>query len=601
MADPTDEELERLAGGVGLKSSEFGAIYDELSPAGERKWQVLRLMRDPAKPVFFSGLRNARDGGWLTELTDRILEVDGFKEIDEDTDSAEALRTQLQSILDPALGFLGAENLRSGTVVAVRRVCKIEVQLEDGDLAWGTGFLIGPQAVLTNWHVVAPVMKGEKSPPAGSEKKLRLIFDYHRMRGEEKCDLASGWLIGASETHPSERPTEAVFDEAADPLGFDSHLDFAVLRPARPVGRERGYYSLDPELKPCLKVPGSQLVLFQHPGGSTMRVAVGAGTALWPDGVGTRLRHTANSTPGSSGGLLLNSSFKPVALHQCGLKDAGGNAVVNGAIPTASIAAMQVNVQSVVGTDYLWRTKDGEAILGRDDFQDRVAQAADGAVRIITVRGGEKSGKTFSMAILQSILEPAEHVVVALPASTVPAEARDCAVEILRRIAPAGTDPPELPDIDERETAKSAWIRDLLAPALMAELRKAAGQRVIWLVLDDLDKEGGIPDTSVRQLLEQLYRAIGSAEFLRIILLGFTGAVPGADPELVADDDARPLHGTDLVAFFKRRFTAEDSEFDDNAVTALAATGMGIVDKAKPLTPQLGNYASKATLVEGDG
>lgn len=601
MADPTDEELERLALKVGLKSSEFGAIYDELSPAGERKWQVHRLMADPAKPVFFAGLRNARDGDWLTRLTDRILEVDGFKEIDEDTDSAEALRTQLQSIINPALGFLPADKLRSGTIVAVRRVCKVEVELEDGRTSSGTGFLIGPQAVLTNWHVVEPVLKGAESPPAGSEKKLRLVFDYHRMRGEEKCELAQSWLIGSSRTHPLERPTEEVLAEDADPRGFDSHLDFAVLRTARPIGRERGYYSLDPELKPCLEIPGSQLVLFQHPGGTTMQVAVGAGTALWPDGVGTRLRHTANSTPGSSGGLLLNSSFKPVALHQCGLKDSHGVAVVNGAIPTASIAAMQVNVHSVVGTDYIWKTSDDEAILGRDDFQDRVGQAADGAVRIITVRGGEKSGKTFSLSILQSILEPAQHVVVALPASTVPAEARDCAVEILRRVIPAGTEPPELPSIDERETAKSAWIRDLLAPALMAELRKAAGHRIIWLVLDDLDKGGGIPDTSVRQLLEHLYQVIGSAEFLRIVLLGFTGAVPGAKPELVADDEARPLHETDLAAFFQRRFTAEGGDYDPAEVDTLAATGIGLVDPAKAATPQLGTYAMKAKRGGGGG
>lgn len=571
MADPSDEELERLAARITLSPQEFGEIFDPLSKEDNGSiWMVVRLMSAPGKPPYLIALQKARDGGWLSRLGNEIASRRGIPAMDEDSEDGKQVRAQMHSIVKPSLGLLGADDLKSGAIAAVRRVCKVEVVDAAGQLSSGTGFLIGPQAVLTNWHVIEPALDadGRKDEAA----KIVVVFDHLQARGSNDNEIAADWLIGSSKYHPIEKPTKELLAEDADPEGFDTHLDYAVIRLAKPLGRERGFYALDPAHRPSVEEQGSQVLLFQHPGGLKMFTAWGAGTRLLPTGTETRLRHTANATVGSSGGLLLDKDFKPVALHQCGFTDEKGNGVINGAIPTSCIASgLPPETAEVIGVDPVFRTADGDPIIGRDTLQYSIDGIARGVWRIIAVRGPPKSGKSFTVTILRSMLGDAEHLYVMLPASEVPVKARDLAVELLRRVTPPGAESPALPDGSEAETAKEAWMRDELAPALIAALRSAAGTRTIWVIVDDLDSEK-IVDTSARRLLEHLYQNLTGAEFLRFVLIGLDGAVPGANPKLVIPEDTRQLVQGDVEVYLERVYTAANKPQGlDFAGTAKAA------------------------------
>jgi hypothetical protein len=597
MAEPSDEELERLAERITLSPQEFGEIFDPLSKEdGGSIWMVVRLMSAPGKPPYLIALQKARDGGWLPKLADEIATRRGIPAMDEDSEDGRRVRAQMHAIVQPSLGLLGADDLRSGAILAVRRVCKIEVVDKDGKLSSGTGFLVGPQAVLTNWHVIEPALDAEGK--AEKAAKVVVVFDHLQVRGSNDNEVAADWLIGSSKYHPIEKPTKELLAVNAPADGFDTYLDYAVIRLARPLGRERGYYALDPAHKPSVAAKGSQVLLFQHPGGLKMFTAWGAGTSLLPTGIETRLRHTANATVGSSGGLLLDKDFKPVALHQCGFTDPAGNGVINGAIPTSCIASgLPPDTTEVIGVDPIFRTTDGAPIVGRDTIQDSIDAAAKGIRRIIAVRGAPKSGKSFSVTILRSMLGEAEHLYVMLPASEVPTKARDLGVELLRRVTPAGSEPPALPDGSDAETAMEAWIRDTLAPALIAALRAAAGTRTIWVIIDDLNSEG-IPDTSARRLLEHLYQNLAAADFLRFVLIGLAGAVPGAPEKLVVPEDTRPLVEGDVKIYLERVYTAANVPLDQ-ATISLVGKGAMKAARQSPL-PQVVRIADFLSVFEPD-
>src|SRR5262249_49397624 len=69
------------------------------------------------------------------------------------------------------------------------QVCRVEMDRN----AAGTGFLVGPDAVLTNFHVLESVLKGEASP-----SKVGCRFDYKVLADKSRLE---GTVVGL---HPTE-------------------------------------------------------------------------------------------------------------------------------------------------------------------------------------------------------------------------------------------------------------------------------------------------------------------------------------------------------------------------------------------------------------
>ena len=193
----------------------------------------------------------------------------------------------------------------------------------------GTGTLVGPDLVLTNHHVIAPLIDGTGA--AERVAQTHCVFDFKRLGKTGRfvdpgvmVPLAADWLVAAQP--PSDKD---VHPELGEPE--PDELDFALIRLASDVGNAplgtgnasptaklRGWVGLDDPAPPPDK--GGSLFIAQHPqlpgSPSQEPLLVAWGQAL--EARPTRLRHDVDTEHGSSGSLCFNSQLHPVALHHLG-------------------------------------------------------------------------------------------------------------------------------------------------------------------------------------------------------------------------------------------------------------------------------------------
>jgi len=194
-----------------------------------------------------------------------------------------------------------------------RQICRIEYPT-GVDLGGGTGFLVAPDLVLTNFHVIEPLHAGKID-----SRKLVCRFDF-ALGGPPTTavPLATDWLVDHSHYSPH---------DAGDRGGLPDpdHLDYALLRLDRPLGEQksagedarRGW--IEVEAAPSPPAVGSIVFIGQHPKLEPLKLAVGA--VLGGNGNGTRLRYDANTDHGSSGSPVFSVGLRPVALHHGGDPD----------------------------------------------------------------------------------------------------------------------------------------------------------------------------------------------------------------------------------------------------------------------------------------
>ncbi|WP_315835256.1 serine protease [Bradyrhizobium prioriisuperbiae] len=193
-----------------------------------------------------------------------------------------------------------------------RQVCRIEV----GGNAVGTGFLVGPEVVLTNWHVVEGVRK------VGTLADLGCRFDYLRLENgaRQQGELVGLHADGCLSSTPYS-PAEAT-QTPDTPLPTADQLDYALLRLAAPIGetaaggQPRGWIKLPTEV--ATLSPGDPLLIVQHPDGSPMKLAMDTDAFISTNPNGTRIRYTTNTEAGSSGSPCFTMEWDLVALHHYG-------------------------------------------------------------------------------------------------------------------------------------------------------------------------------------------------------------------------------------------------------------------------------------------
>ena len=94
-------------------------------------------------------------------------------------------KPELELIIRESNGFLDVAAWRSALGEAEMRVCRIEVLRNSGASSFGTGFLVGPSLVMTNYHVIKPVLDED-----AKAKDVVLRFDFKRL--EDGVTLNSG-------------------------------------------------------------------------------------------------------------------------------------------------------------------------------------------------------------------------------------------------------------------------------------------------------------------------------------------------------------------------------------------------------------------------
>lgn len=225
-------------------------------------------------------------------------------------------RQQLQTMLNAAVGMVDAVAWAVTFLQQAARVCSISVVAPAGNRT-GTGFLVGPDLVLTNHHVVAPILDG--ASPAG----VTCRFDYHVVDARHvatgtRFELAPAWLLASSPT------SAADLDVAPLVPPTTGELDFALVRLAgspgndlRPGGSHRGW--VDVSTAPAAIAPGQPLVILQHPLGLPVKWAPDTEGVLAVNANRTRVTYRTNTEEGSSGAPCFAFDLAAVlALHHAG-------------------------------------------------------------------------------------------------------------------------------------------------------------------------------------------------------------------------------------------------------------------------------------------
>ncbi len=189
-------------------------------------------------------------------------------------------------------------------------VCRVEHL--PGPRPDATGFLVSADTVLTNHHVIEPVLNG--TLPASN---FTLGFDRIEYRGKE----LSGPTYGLME--PGDRNQWLVAE--------NEELDYAVIKLDKPAGDEplvnagggdgqaakRGWLKLSLDGSQAIRNGDDQLI-FQHPNGLPLKMDIGRVESQTP----TRVKYDTSTMPGSSGSPCFDRKLRVVALHHAAIGSA---------------------------------------------------------------------------------------------------------------------------------------------------------------------------------------------------------------------------------------------------------------------------------------
>jgi V8-like Glu-specific endopeptidase len=165
---------------------------------------------------------------------------------------------------------------------ASRSVCRL---LTGGNV--GTGFLVGPHMILTNYHVI---------PTADVARVARAEFNFQTAAGG-----------GLSATRAYVLDPEALF--RTNP-GLDYTLVALGLSLAMPPIEMWGQLQLSVDEDP---VPREHVTIVQHLGGLPKRIGLTANAVLQVNS--PYVRYSTDAMPGSSGSPVFNDRWEVIAIH----------------------------------------------------------------------------------------------------------------------------------------------------------------------------------------------------------------------------------------------------------------------------------------------
>jgi hypothetical protein len=230
----------------------------------------------------------------------------------------------LEKLVRPRWDFVDVAVFRQRYARMENCVCALELAA-----GLGTGFLVGPDLVMTNYHVVKDVVLGTVSADS-----IRCRFDYKAL--PDGTTMSPGRTVGLQAAGiVASRPYSGADLVASGGPWQSEELDYALLRLAEKVGDQpigmkaelgaptRGWLTV--ASTPSQVARGDPLILIQHPQDLAalpnirlrpMQLAIG--TVLGFVGGGIRLRHATTTLPGSSGSPCCNANLELVALHHAG-------------------------------------------------------------------------------------------------------------------------------------------------------------------------------------------------------------------------------------------------------------------------------------------
>jgi hypothetical protein len=400
--------------------------------------------------------RFLHEQGWLTEFIRACIEGKsdpdpalaaavksyvGFVTIDMSKwDALGDDNAEKQALLTKWDAFLDADKVLTLFQVGFPRVCcitgtakRMKHALLDPTTVGGTGCLVGPDMVLTNWHVIEPLLDDNGEARKDSETEFAIFFDHHDKQAitDHAKDVAGtvrvlphkDWFVAGS------RKLDALVDH-------EQMLDYALIRLATPVGsaarnrllgEPRGWIRIPPASEFEEPRADEGVICPQHPGLLGRVFDFGRTIAKYKQ-ASTRLAYSLNTTHGTSGAPVLSKFGELVALHEADGNGAGPGDPPpklhnRGILLSAFADAARQHLSdadarpAVVTGVWAVRTSDDarHPLVGRARFLkwiDDQVQRVPGSKPVYVARGGEDTGKSFSIDILRTRLQAIADTVV---------------------------------------------------------------------------------------------------------------------------------------------------------------------------------------------
>jgi V8-like Glu-specific endopeptidase len=387
-------------------------------------------------------------------------------------------------------------------------------RIRKGDKIVGSGVLVGPNTVLTAWHVIAP-----NGPPQLAPAIEVILSDDKRIRARPPA---------AYESQCSARERANLFP-ASDAEVQDLH-DVAVLRLERPAGALLGTAKL-PDT-PASYVRNGAILVVHYPKGR--KVGVGTGSLNKIRNLTARWSHTVEDTrEGSSGGGCFDATLTLLGIHQ-GKDPRGQGRLVPASCFYNQLRDIVVNDQAPPRMWSLDGTPEGEFVIGRQAFFEAFSTVR----RYPRVRGirikranaaGGLSGLPFTYEILEQLV--ARRTDLRLMRLSFEALVDDVANEIARRATEAGIEvkpiPPKAGVADGQSAPEGVGADRGRRVAALIDAKAAELGIEVWIFIDHPAIAFG---DAPRSTLEAFVDASIRHDHIRLAIAGFEAvALPGED------------------------------------------------------------------------
>ncbi len=463
----------------------------------------------------------------------------------------------LQAFTDLKLPMVEWMSFAASMLLRGRQICRVEV----GGVPLGTGVLVDADRVLTAFHVVRSCIDTAAVPlVALPEQGKRIIcrFDYLEFQNQPPDNgtpvrAADDWLLAASMDHPR----DGDFLDLPAPPDCLQHLDYALIRLERPIGKEpvesggggpRDWVRfVDGEA-----YPNQALVIGQCPGGQPLHIDVGRVDSL--DQRRSRVRYRLNTIQGSSGSPCFDLTFNLVALHNAALRDPSLKERLNQGVSIHQIRnhlQAAANLQPASPPEFvpLWQLPSGAPVFGREDFQHLAwaMRLPTSKQRFLAVKGGDEQSRRFTIELAKSIFAGRADVVIDYDLAAVQLKPADAfLLDLATDLKLPTTDVPERPADRQSSRWANTKLFDWFKAAFNAKFEPTPDAPLtVWIALDNYDR-AAFRDPETADVILALMRAPEELASLRWLLIGAAPDPVAVPPWLVAEDVLQPLTPADV-------------------------------------------------------